>query len=130
FLKNNKTERMSTSYEKASYVGIIFTVEDKNKHHQVKEFIKKLEKDGKKTSVICYLPRDKQNYEFLFDFFSDKDKTVWGNINSAEALRFSGEPFDYLFYLDNDPNPLILNLLARSKVKCRLGKFWDNSKPY
>lgn len=130
YLKKNKALRASLPYRQAAHIGIIFTVEDKQKHNQIKDFIKKLEHDGKKVSVVCFLPRDKQNYEFLFDFFSDKDISFWGNITSDVAVKFSDTAFDYLFYLDTDPNPLILNLLARSKAKCRMGKFWSEGKPY
>jgi len=114
----------------AQNIGIIFTVEDKQKHHNVKELVKQLEKDGKKVTVLCFLPDDKQNYEFLFDFFTAKEFSMWGNVSSAAAIKFTSIDFDYLFYLDTDPNPLIFNLLARCKAKCRLGKFWETGKPF
>jgi Family of unknown function (DUF6913) len=122
--------RTCLPYEKADQVGVIFTVEDMQKHTHVKEFIKQLEKDGKKVTVICFLPHDKQNYEFLFDFFTVRDVSIWGNLGSTAAIKFANADFDYLFYLDTDPNPLILNLLARCKAKCRLGKFWEDGKPF
>ncbi|HEY4655716.1 MAG TPA: hypothetical protein VIH22_14440 [Cyclobacteriaceae bacterium] len=129
-LRRNKSLRTCLPYSQASRVGVIFTVEDKQKHNHVKEFVKRLEKDGKKVTVICFLPDDKQNYEFLFDFFTAKDFTVWGNVSSTSAIKFTNIDFDYLFYLDTDPNVLILNLLARCKAKCRLGKFWETGKPF
>jgi hypothetical protein len=129
-LRRNKTSRSSLPYKQALTVGIIFTVEDKPKHFMIKELIKKLEQDGKKVTVMCYLPHDKVNYEFLFDFFSDKDFSFWGRNTSAKAIEFSDQAFDYLFYLDTEANPLILNLLARSKAKCRVGKFWEEGQPF
>jgi hypothetical protein len=129
-LRRNKTSRSSLPYKQALTVGIIFTVEDKQKHSMIKELIKKLEQDGKKATVMCYLPHDKVNYEFLFDFFSNKDFSFWGRITSAKAIEFSEHAFDYLLYLDTEPNPLILNLLARSKAKCRVGKFWEEGQPF
>lgn len=129
-LRRNQSQRLSLPYTKAQEVGIIFTVEDKAKHMQVKEFIKRLEQDGKRVTVLCHLPNDKQNYEFLFDFFSDKDFGVLGNLMSVSAIKFTSTVFDYLLYLDTDPNPLILNLLARSKARCRIGKHWDQGQPF
>src|SRR4051812_45790040 len=108
YLKRNKTLRTNLPYKQGINVGIIFTVEDKLKHDLIKEFIKKLENDGKKVSVISFLPKKKENYEFLFDFFTDEDLSIWGNINSASASSFSDTPFDFLFYLDTRPNALIL----------------------
>jgi hypothetical protein len=64
----------------------------------------------------------------MFDFFTENEITFWGNITSSSALKFSDTPFDFLFYIDTKPNPLILNLLARSKAKCRIGKFWNEGK--
>lgn len=130
FLKKNKTLRLSLPYSEAKTIGLIFTVEDKDKHGHVKDLMKKLEHDGKQVQVIEYLPQKKQNYEFLFDFFTDQEVSFWGNVTSAAALKFSDISFDFLFYLDTKPNPLILNLLARSKAKCRIGRFWKEGEPY
>ncbi len=38
--------------------------------------------------------------------------------------------FDFLYYIDLTPNPLILHLLARSKAKCRVGKNFDEGQSY
>ncbi len=129
-LKKNRTQRASIPYKKAATCGIIFSVEDKQKHKDVKEFIHKLEQDGKKVQVLEFLPAKKDNYEFMFDFFTIKDLSFWGEITSTEVEKFSNMAFDYLFYIDNDPNPLILNVLARSKAHCRIGRFNDAARAY
>jgi len=130
FLKRNKALRVNLPYKKAQTIGIIFTVEDKQKHFVVKEFIKKLEIDGKHIQVLEYLPAKTENFEFKFDFFSDKDLSFWGNITSPHALQFSEAPFDFLYYIDLTPNPLILHLLARSKAKCRVGCNFVDGQAY
>ena len=130
YLNRNKTLRSSMPYKQAANVGILFSVENKQKHDYIKDLIKKLQHDGKVVSVMSFLPKKSENYEFLFDFFTDQDFNFWGNINSNSVSTFSETPFDYLFYLDTKPNPLILNLLAKSKAKCRVGKFVDSNKPY
>jgi hypothetical protein len=66
----------------------------------------------------------------MFDFFTVKDISFWGKIESEKTLKFSDTPFDYLFCIDTEPNPMILYLLARSKSKCRVGKFHDQGKPF
>lgn len=130
YLKKNKSSRLSLPYNQSDSIGIIFTIEDLKKHEMIKAFVRKLEGDGKKVEVMSFLPRDKQNYEFLFDFFTDKEISFWGHNTSDKAVRFSEASFDYLFYLDTEPNPLILNLLARSKARCRVGKYWEEGKPF
>jgi hypothetical protein len=129
-LKRNRTQRDSISYQSANTVGILFTVEDKRKHEIVKELVRKLEVDGKKVFVMSFLPNKKDNYEFLFDFFSTHDINFWGNIQSTPLIKFAETQFDYLLCLDTQPNPMVQNILARSKAKCRVGKFNTNGKSY
>lgn len=129
-LKNSTAVRTSLPYNQAHSIGVIFSVEDKRKHDEVKEFVKRLELEGKHVKVICFLPKNKDNYEFLYDFFTEKDLSFWGSITSENALRFADTPFDFLFYIDTTPNPLVLNIIARSKARCRVGKFFEKGEPY
>lgn len=129
-LRKNKSLRTSTSYKKSNSFGIIFSVEDRQKHDDIKEFVRHLEQDGKQVKVIEFLPKKKDNYEFLFDFFTIEDLNFWGKINNSKATGFAQMAFDYLFYVDNDHNPLILNLLAESKAHCRVGKHQKESEPF
>ncbi len=129
-LRKNKSLRTSTPYKKSNAIGIIFSVEDRQKHDDIKDFIKHLEQDGKQVKVIEFLPKMKDNYEFLFDFFTIEDLSFWGKITNPKAAGFSQTTFDYLFYIDNQHNPLILNLLAESKAHCRIGKHNDDFLSY
>ena len=122
-LRKNKSLRTSTSYKKTNTIGIIFSVEDRQKHDDIKEFVRHLEQDGKQVRVLEFLPKKKENFEFLFDFFTATDLNFWGIITNSKAEQFSQAAFDYLFYIDNEHNPLILNILAQSKAHCRVGKY-------
>ena len=130
YLRNNKTLRSSEAYKAAASIGVIFTVEDRQKHDQIKNLIRKIEHDGKKVMALAYLPPNQENYEFLFDFFTYREISFWGNITATSAVKFAEAPFDFLLYLDTTPNELILNLIAKSKAKCRIGKFWQEGEPY
>jgi hypothetical protein len=130
YLKKNRSRRSSLPYGSAKTAGIIFTVEDKQKHFAVKDFIKRLEGDGKHTQVLEFLPDHAENFEFKFDFFMAKDISFLGALQSENAIQFSEAPFDFLFYLDLTPNPMILHLLARSNAKCRVGGFWEDGDKY
>jgi hypothetical protein len=129
-LKKNKSLRASTPYAQARSFGILFTVEDAQKHHEMKDLLRLLEQDGKQSEVLEFLPRKKENPEFLFDFFSAQDVSIWGEVNSAKAISFAEKPFDYVFYLDEQPNPYMLYLLARSKAHCRVGRYMEFCEPY
>lgn len=130
YLKNNKTLRYNEPYKQAASIGLIFTVEDRQKHDQIKNLIRKLEYDGKKVKALAYLPANQENYEFLFDFFTYREISFWGNITAASALTFADTPFDFLLYLDPTPNELVLNVVAKSKAKCRIGKYWSEGAPF
>lgn len=129
-LKKNNAIRASIPFDQALNIGVLFTVEDKKKHDEIKEFVHRLEMSKKNVHVLSFLPKNKDNYEFLFDFFTDEDISFWGKINSSGYEKFRNAPFDYLYYLDTKPNPILLNLLAGSKAKCRIGKFWNEGGPY
>ncbi len=130
YLKKNKTPRYSEPYANAVSFGVIFTVQDRQKHDHIKNFIRQLEHDGKEVKALAYLPPNQENYEFLFDFFTYREISFWGNITAESAIAFAETPFDFLIYLDTTPNELILNLIAKSKAKCRIGKYWENARPY
>ena len=130
YLRKNKTQRFNQAYGKAASVGVIFTVQDRQKHDHIKEFIRKLEHDGKKVKALAYLPPNQENYEFMFDFFTARDISFWGKIEATSAIDFANTPFDFLIYLDSTLNPLILNVIARSKARCRVGRFWEEAEPY
>ena len=129
-LKKNKTLRTSIPYSKAVNIGIIFTVEDKEKHVAIKELIHLLEHDGKKVHVLEFLPEKRNNHEFKFDFFTIQDLSFWGELKASNAIKFMETPFDYLFYIDKEANPLILHLMARCKAHCRVGKYSEADRPY
>jgi hypothetical protein len=129
-LKKSKAFRNNLPYKQARTVGVLFSVEDKQKHFVIKEFIKKLEQDEKVVQVLEYMPAKHENYEFKFDFFTEKELSFWGNITSSSANQFADAPFDFLFYIDLEPNIFVLNVLARSKAKCRVGKHFDDGEQY
>lgn len=124
--KKNKSIRASLPYPQAIRIGVLFTVEDKAKHDEVKRLVRLLETEGKKVQVLEYLPRKKENYDFLFDFFTIDELSFWGSLQSDKALHFADTTFDYLFNLDTEPNDLVDYLMARSKAYCRVGAYREN----
>ncbi|TRX60856.1 hypothetical protein FNH22_07380 [Fulvivirga sp. M361] len=126
-MKKNAVYRSTMAYRSAKNVGIVFSVEDLKKHELIKRFKKALENDGKNVSVLAYVPKGHQNFEFLFDFFTIKELDFWGQFNSEAVQKFTSQSFDYLFYLDQEGNPLIRNILAMSKAKCRVGNCLEDN---
>ncbi len=128
YLKKNVSPRTSMGYDSVKDIGLIFTIGSKAKHEVIKSFIKSLENDGKKVHVLAFLPKKEENHEFLFDFFTEKEVSFWGSINSDKVSVFANKSFDYLFYVDDQSNMLIKNVLAMSKAKCRVAPFDENNE--
>ena len=129
-LKRNKSVRKSVAYEQAGKVGIVYTAEDLKKHDVVKELVKKFENDGKKVDVLSFLPKDIQNFEFRFAFFTAKDINLFGSVKSEEVRSFTEKHFNYLLYLDFESDPLLRYVLAMSKAECRVGNFEEVNRPF
>ncbi len=129
-LVKNRTPRNNLPFAKARHIGLLFTIEDRRKHDYVKQLIHKLEQEGKKVEAFAFLPPKKENYEFMFDFFSHQDISFWGAVKSAQALRFAETPFDYLLCLDEKPQDHIRYILARSRARCRAGAYGHDLEPF
>jgi 5-methylcytosine-specific restriction endonuclease McrBC regulatory subunit McrC len=119
--KKKSSRKCSMSYRDAKNIGIIFTTGDLDKHLQVKDFIKKLQYDGKEVEVLTFLPKGEENHEFIFNFFTEKDISFFGKFTNRDVIRFAARQFDFLFYIDCNHNPLIESLMAITKAKCRVG---------
>ena len=115
--------RTSIKYRDSKNIGLIFTIEDIQKHHAIKKFIEDLKMDGKEVTSIAYLPAGKDNYEFLFDFFTSKEISVFGQLENDKAINFMNQHFDFLFNLDKKTNIYTRYIVANSNAKCRAGNF-------
>ena len=115
------SSRGSKSFPSSSTIGILFTVEDIDKHNNIKKFIEKLEAENKKVSSICFLPKGKDNFEFLFNFFTKKEIGYFGQLKNEYLKDFLNQSFDYLFLLDQKSTPCMQYILANSQAKCRVG---------
>lgn len=129
-VQKNKSARTSLGLNYVKNIGIIYIVDDLVKHEAVKQFVQQLEADGKKVKVLSYLEKNKENYEFRFDFFTEKDVNFWGNFKSDNIIKFHNERFDYLFNFDLEPNIYIKKVLALSKATCRVGRHIEANEPF
>lgn len=129
-LRKGKIKRGSVSYDAAESIGILFTVVDRPKHSLIKKFIKLMEKDKKKVDVLCWLGEGKENYDFIFDYFTTRDFSLFGHVASQSILLFIQKKFDYLIVLDTESNIFTDNILAKSNAKCRIGIYHDDKDPF
>lgn len=129
--KGGSIARTNTPYLESQNIGLIFSVEDMEKHEAIKHFVHLLEQDKKQVTVLSYLPKGKENYEFKFDFFSETDFTLSGKVKSESVLKFINTKFDYIFHIDpRCENILIDHILVQSKATCRIGICANNKTEF
>ena len=126
-----KKERHTDSigYADAKYIGILYTGEDLKKHDAIKKLIKHFKQDGKKVEVLSFLPDEVQNFEFRFNFFTDKDVSWLGKFKNPDVTSFAEQQFDYLLYVDFESHKTLRYILAMSQAKCRVGHFEEENRP-
>lgn len=135
-LKRKKAERITLNYKDARNIGIMFnlpTLKDKSKNERnlesLKNFVKKLKDDGKKVQGLTF---DNKNspYNFKHYYFASREITYLRSLRSESVKKFINNDFDYLFCIDIKPSYVFHNILAKSKAKCRIGKYDINKINY
>ncbi len=118
-------KRPTPNYDEASTIGILLKTEQDAMGLAVQHFIQQLTKDGKKVTVLAYLPKPENTVTFNFQHYviTEKDIDTWGNLNSEITETFIGQPFDYLYCISKDDEIIFQYILAKSKAKCRVGAY-------
>ena len=130
-LINNKSERKSTPYNQSNQFGILFTSENEEKAAQIRQFGKELVEAGKAVQILEFIPKVKKNMVTSgFPSFTIKEVSLLGKIQNAEEENFVKSAFDYLYLADQDLHPVVLNVLARSHAKCRVGQHANGRTPF
>ncbi len=120
--------RGPVNYQQASWIGILYSVENRSKHDAVTDFVERLREEGKKVEIMTFLGKDKDNYDFKYDFFSAAHISLFGKIKSQGVEDFVNRKFDLLFYLDYEQNPYLEPLLVLSQARCRIGRLGKETK--
>lgn len=115
--------RNSMNYQEASHVGILFSMSSLEDFETIRKFENKLRKEGKKVSALPFLGKDMENFDFHYDFFTQKDFSFFGNIQTDNVRKFLQQPFDLLICLDWKPNMYLEYLLAASAAHFRIGPY-------
>lgn len=127
-LRQNRTKRMSTTYREAKAIGIVFTMHNLDDYEAIRQFEKKLKQDGKAVTVLCYLPKNVENFHFHYDIFSHTDFSATGNVKAGNIQEFIQQKFDYLICLDETPNLYIEYIMAASAARFRIGNYGEDKE--
>ena len=122
-IKKGAKGRRSINYRHARKVGILFSMNSFYDFETVRSFENKLKKEGKEVVVMSYLPANVENFDFHYDFFTQKDFSFFGSLKAANVEKFLQQPFDLLICLDRSLSIYIEFLLAASAAHFRIGPY-------
>jgi len=125
----SNTTRATSNYQDAKNIGILFKIEDDEKHDALNEFVKTLQNEGKNLTLLTYFERLENNpYNFRYEFFSKKDITTLGKIKSRPVQNFIETPFDYLYCVTVNHFLPFDSILLKSQAKCRIGRYFPEQE--
>ena len=123
--KKIKPLRSNVGFSKARTIGVLYSYGSPEKHEILQRFIRNLKNLDKQIGVLCYtVAKDRvhQGSNLLYSF-DHEALTPLGRVHSDRIQKFIDTPFDYLFHIDLDSNPILDFIVAKSNAKCRIGYF-------
>jgi hypothetical protein len=138
FLKRDAIGRTrsakSVSLDEAVKLGVLFTGEDEQTFNTISALLKELRANGKKVKCLGYVGRPQAAASLRssqdLDFFSQDDLNWHFAPESSRVRSFLDEPFDMLIDLGLSESFPVLNLVAHSKAKFKVGRFSADNEPY
>jgi hypothetical protein len=127
--EQNKLPRRTLNYRDAKRIGIAYQA-DGVRPELIGQFIDRLKKEGKQVEVLAFFQQRPQEQAIEIPFFSHKDVTLFGRIESPAVARFVSQEFDYLYCISEAEAAALEQVMALSKAKCRVGRYLDNSMLY
>ena len=128
-LKKSGVHRSSTRYSDAEKVLIFFTSEGNQKIVLVRSLINKFEKEGKKVKCFYLLLQDEDKPDVHLDEgmerLTKEEFSVFGEVQKPVIRELLNEPFDYMIHADTECSIYTDLVLAQSKARCRIGKYFE-----
>ncbi|TAD97067.1 MAG: hypothetical protein EAZ97_13050 [Bacteroidetes bacterium] len=130
FLKRIDLLRKTLNYQDVKSVGVIFLTHDEQMHEHLNNFVKKMKDDKKNVTAITYFDRLHDNpYLFRYDFFTEKDISLFGEVKCRETEQFINTEFDYLYCISTEAEIDVFEpILAKCKAKCRIGNYRESKE--
>jgi len=126
-IRKSTSKRNSIAFNEANKIGIVYTSYGPETTDTVELLVDKLKKDGKQVKVLVY-ERNTSVKHLPFDTFTGNDINFWCQFKNDKIINFIDQNFDFLFFLDERPNIIIKNILAKSKAKCIVGKYSEENE--
>lgn len=130
-LKEAHNDEGSLQYAACKTILIIFTADGNDaKFHQIRRLQEKFQADKKSVSFLYVLLRDEDRPDGALDdhmiSVEKKDIGMFGDIKDERVNHTLGQTYDFIINGDLIPNIYSDYLLAKSKSKCKIGRFFDD----
>jgi hypothetical protein len=120
-LATHKRQRKSHTLESARTVAIVFDATNEKHKEETLEFVRNLEKKGKKVHILGYVKVKQAPTGLPFDFFFQKELDWFERPKSEKALAFVKEKTDLLICLNPDDQAPLAWLAAHSQAAMKIG---------
>ncbi len=126
-----KVRRFSSSCNDASSIGVICSHKSLiGQDNAIEEFVEELKNRGKKVTLLVFHENSSNIDGIASNSFSKRDLNFFGIWKKERVRVFIEKEFDFLINLDLDYNVFVSNIVARSKARCRIGIYNDETKPF
>lgn len=123
--------RFNSSYSDASSIGVLCSYKSLiGQDNAIEGYVEELKNNGKKVSLLVFHENLSNIDGIASNSFSKRDLNFFGNWKKERVKVFIAKEFDFLINLDLDYNLFVANVVARSRARCRIGIYNDDSKPF
>lgn len=129
-LAEQKRQRKIHTLESARTIGVLFDAGADATRKEVAEFVKKLEKDGKKVQLLGFFNVKQQPEAQTFDFFFLKETTWTGVPKSEKAAAFGQQKFDLLLSFNPDDRAPLEWIAIASQAAMKIGLATDHRNDF
>lgn len=120
-LASQKRMRQVHTFDSARSIGLLFDASSEKARKESLEFVRQLEKQGKKVTALGYFDSKQVADNQPFDAFTVKETTWTGQPKSEKADAFAREKFDLLLTLNPDEQTPLEWLAASSQAAFKVG---------
>ena len=122
-IKARRAERTNVGFQQAQRIGILYSRGSTKKQEAVNRLATQLRQLGKQVTKLCYATTPTPVNNLADPTITPRDIQLFGRIIYPQAKSFVNTPFDYLYQVDLEGQPVLDYLLAKSQAKCRVGHY-------
>lgn len=117
----NRRTRRTHTLASARSIGVLFDATNDKVRREMADFVKKLEKDGKKVNLLGFFNSKQAPTDTSFDVFFLKEINWKGQPKSVKSDSFSAEKFDLLLSYNPDACPALDWVAVASQAAMKIG---------